>query len=156
MAYTPTPIGELPHATNLDGEELLVIEQNGEAKNATAREIATDVYGISAYDLAVRGGYVGTQEEFEQGLAESASYADHAEASAEAAAGSASVASDYKDAASGSASDAADSATAAATSASQAAQMVNLTNFDNPSEQYGYALGISGGRPAIKIFVEEE
>ena len=155
MAYTPTPIGELPHATDLDGEELLVLEQNGVAKNATAREIATDVYGISAYDLAVRGGYVGTQEEFEQGLAESASYADHAAASAQAAAGSASDAEGYKNAASGSASDAAGSATAAATSAEQTAEMVTITNFDDTAEHYGYALGISGGRPAIKIFVEE-
>ena len=153
MAYTPTPIGELPHATNLNGEELLVVEQNGEAKNATAYELATDIYGISAYDLAVRGGYVGTREEFEQGLAESASYADNAEASAEAAAGSASDASDYKDAASGSASDAAGSATAAATSASQAAQMVNITDFDD-NTQYGYAIGVKNGFPAMKIFYE--
>ena len=154
MSFTPTPIGELPHATDLDGEELLVLEQNGVAKNATAREIATDVYGISAYDLAVRGGYVGTQEEFEQGLAESASYADHAAASAEAAAGSASDASDSAGAAAGSALAASGSATLAGQYASQTAQMVKITNFDDNTE-YGYAIGISNGHPAMKIFYEE-
>lgn len=77
---------------------------------------------ITAYGFARLGGYTGTKEEFEQGLKNSAEYADHAEQSASDAAGSASAAAGSAGAAAGSASAAAGSANAAAGSAEAAAQ----------------------------------
>ena len=75
---------------------------------------------ITAYGFARLGGYTGTKEEFEQGLKNSAEYADHAEQSASDAAGSASAAAGSAGAAAGSANAAAGSAEAAAQAAEAA------------------------------------
>lgn len=72
---------------------------------------------ITAYGFARLGGYTGTKEEFEAGLAASAQYATNAAASATAAAGSAT-------AAAGSATSAAESATATAADRTAVAEMV--------------------------------
>ena len=74
----------------------------------------------TAYGFAKLGGYTGTKEEFEQGLKNSAEYADHAEQSASDAAGSASAAAGSAGAAAGSANAAAGSAEAAAQAAEAA------------------------------------
>ena len=54
-----------------------------------AIEKVVDLGPLTAYDFAVEGGYEGTEEEFEEGLAASADYAENAAASATSAAGSA-------------------------------------------------------------------
>lgn len=96
-----------------------------------------DIGIFSAYGFAREGGYTGTKEEFEEGLARSADYANNAQVSAQTASnkaqqafGYAQTASDKADLASGYASDASGYADAAAASATIASELSQTLYMD--------------------------
>lgn len=106
---------------------------------------------VTAYAYAVSKGFVGTEDEFAELLA---NFADAAQRAEEAAADANIAKTDAEDAKTGAqraASAAADSSTAAAISAALATSVVNLTDKDDENKLYAMAWSVENGFPVLTL-----